>query len=48
MKRSSIAVVESNDENNFPHKVLLTNTQNFQNLLQIILQLIKLIKNSIT
>ena len=27
IKISSNAVVDSNDENNFPHKLLLTNTQ---------------------
>ena len=42
LKLSSNVVGDSNDENNFPHKLLLTNTQVLKllKLLQIILQLI--------
>ena len=42
LKISSLVAGDSNDENNFPHKLLLANTQaqSFVNLLQIILQLI--------
>ena len=42
LKLSSNVVGDSNDENNFPHKFLLTNTQlsRFIKLLQIIPQLI--------
>ena len=40
LKRSSNVVGDSNDENNFPHKLLLRNTQvsRLVKLLQIILQ----------
>ena len=37
---SSNIVGDSNDENNFPYKLLLTNTRSFVKLLQIIPQLI--------
>ena len=42
LKISSNAIEDSNDKNNFPHKLLLTDTrfQGFVMLLQIILQLI--------
>ena len=42
LKLSSNAAGDSNDENNFPYKLLLTNTkfQSFIKLLQIIHQLI--------
>ena len=43
LKLSSNVVRDSNDENNFPHKLLLTNTkfQSFLKFLQIIPQLIQ-------
>ena len=42
LKFSSNVVDDSNDRNNFPHKLLITNTQDskLRKLLQIILQLI--------
>ena len=42
LKFSSNVVGDSNDRNNFPHKLLITNTQDskLRKLLQIILQLI--------
>ena len=42
LKISSNVVGDSNDKNNFPHKLLLTNTQvgGFVKLLQIVHQLI--------
>ena len=40
LKISSNVVGDSNDENNFPHKLLLTNTQVSKLLLQMVHQLI--------
>ena len=40
LKISSNIVGDSNDENNFPHRLLLTKFQSFIKLLQIIPQLI--------
>ena len=49
LKRSSDVAGDSNDENNFPHKFLLTNTGEFQSfvkLLQWYISLYKIIKKS--
>ena len=47
---SSNVIGDFNDKNNFSHKFLLTNTQvsRLCKALQIIIQLIKFIKNSVT